>query len=166
MPNGDEQLLETLLNRSYVRTLIRIITARTGLPIFDEDLEQEALLRLLQAVRRIGHIQYPKAFAQKVVSDTVRDFWRQQRKYSRDAEELEVATYHREMESELDQRRLHALIRRSLSRLESRTQRAIALFYFEELSTHEVGRVLHLSHSATKMTLFRGREALRRTINL
>jgi len=70
---------EAMLNRPFVRSVIRFATRRTGSAIHDEDLEQEALLRILQAIHRRSRIEYPKALVVKIVRDTVADHWRQRR---------------------------------------------------------------------------------------
>src|SRR5687767_1062351 len=76
-PNSFQDILTSELAGAVIRGLMR----RTGSPLFDEDLEQEALLRILQATRRVGQIQYPKAFAVKIVQNTVQDYWRKRRRF-------------------------------------------------------------------------------------
>ena len=163
LAQGTEQIPESLLDRSYIRAVIRYATMRTGLPVLDEDLEQEAMLRVLRATQRIPHIKHPKAFVGKVVGDTVKDFWRKKRRL--ESPHLipdQCLSFQQSFESRLDQARSHAELRRCLDRLPSKVRRALELFYIQDCSVREVATALAVSHSAAKMTLLRGRQELRR----
>ena len=56
--------------------MLRAATRRTGLPVSDEDLEQEIALHALSAFRRLGHVTHPRALLMKIVRDKVHDYWR------------------------------------------------------------------------------------------
>jgi RNA polymerase sigma factor (sigma-70 family) len=160
---GDEQALESLLDRSYIRGVIRYATMRTGVPVLDEDLEQEAILRVLRAIQRIPHINHPKALVGKIVGDTVRDFWRKKRRLvNPNLIPDYLLSFEPSFESRLDRARSHYELHRCLDRLPSKVRRALELFYIQDCSVREVATALAVSPSAAKMTLLRGRQELRR----
>ena len=64
-----------------IRLLVRIATQRTGRPLHDEDLEQDATLKAVEAFRKQFDVRYPRAFLRKIVGDTVRDHWRRRRRW-------------------------------------------------------------------------------------
>jgi RNA polymerase sigma factor (sigma-70 family) len=164
---GDEQLLESLLDRSYIRSVIRYATMRTGFPVLDEDLEQEAMLRVLRAIQRIPHINHPKAFVGKIVGDTVRDFWRKKRRpESPNLIPGQFLSFQQSFESRLDRKRSHDELHRCLHRLPRKVRLALELYYIQDCPVREVATALAVSHSAAKMTLLRGRQELRRMMKI
>ena len=67
------------LNVAEIRALVHLVTRRTGLPVHDEDLEQEVALHAVEAFRRIERVAHPRALLAKIVVDTVGDYWRRRR---------------------------------------------------------------------------------------
>jgi RNA polymerase sigma factor (sigma-70 family) len=153
------------VNLAEVRHLVRIVTTRTGNPIFDEDLAQEAAVRALEAIRRTGHVQHPRAFLMKIVSDTVRDYWRSRRR-SEDLESIDprLLSLQPGIEDELDRRSRAALLGTALQRLSPSKRRLIALFYNDGLTTGQIARLQKKSVSAVKMELMRARRQLARIV--
>src|SRR6185295_548019 len=64
---------------SEIRSLIRLVTQRTGTPVYDDDLTQEVTLKVMEACRKRGTIHHPRAFVMKIVRDAVHDYWRRRR---------------------------------------------------------------------------------------
>ena len=161
----DPDRAETLLSIPFVRSAIRFATLRTGSVVYDEDLEQEALLRILQAIRRTSQIAYPKALVIKIVRDAVADHWRH-RRWSEDIHSIpEHFLSHRPaFEDNIDDRRRLRLIHEALARLSPRKRETIELFYLMEHSVGDISRRLCSSPSAVKMTLLRGRQELRQMV--
>ena len=58
-----------------IRVMVRAATQKTGAPLHDDDLEQEASLRAVEAFRR-RDVKHPRAFLMKIIHDTVSDHWR------------------------------------------------------------------------------------------
>jgi len=138
---------------------------RTGFPVPDEDLEQEAMLRVLRAIRRVPLVKCPRAFVAKIVNDTVADFWRQKRRIeSLDSIPDQLLSYQTPYEKCLDRARRCDELHSCLRRLPQKIRTAIELFYIEECSVSDLAATLQFSHSAAKMTLFRGRQRLRRML--
>jgi RNA polymerase sigma factor (sigma-70 family) len=160
---GDEQFAESFLDRPYIRAIIRYVTMCTGFPVLDEDLEQDAVLRVLRALRRVAHINHPKAFVEKIVGDTVKDFWRRKRRLENaNLIRSEILSNQQSFEDRLDRARRYEELHRCLDRLPSKVRRALELYYLQDCPVREVATALAVSHSAVKMTLLRGRQELRR----
>jgi RNA polymerase sigma-70 factor (ECF subfamily) len=144
-----------------IRAIVRMVTRRTGAPVHDEDLEQEAALRAVEAFRRTPDIRHPRAFLTKVVSDTVRDHWRRRRS----TEDLDAINESRFAESprfedDLDRRRRLDLLRRAVATLDAGKRSTLKMFYSEERSVGEIAALRGKSPSAVKMELLRARRAL------
>jgi RNA polymerase sigma-70 factor, ECF subfamily len=167
MPPPAQQITAIMPDRSVVKGMIVRISLRTGSPVFDEDLEQEALLRIWQALRRTDQIEHPKAFVAKIIKDTLATHWRNRRQF----EQIDSIPEHffsitPESEEKIDERRTVLRLCRALARLSPAKRETIELFYFSEYSVPEIARLHRSSASAVKMTLLRAREDLRRILHL
>src|SRR5262245_65633336 len=107
-----------IFNSAEFRRLIHIETPRTGNPLYDKDLAQEAALRALDAFRRAGQVQHPRAFLRKIVCDTVRDHWRHRQIPAEDIDAVDerLLSIHPQFEAELDRRRQRLALTSALSR--------------------------------------------------
>jgi RNA polymerase sigma-70 factor (ECF subfamily) len=144
-----------------IRVLVRIATQQTGVPLHDEDLEQDATLKAVEAFRRQLEVRYPRAFLRKIVRDAVRDHWRKRRA----TEQLEVVDESRfshtpSPEDELDRRHQAESLRHALGSIDARKRRTLDMFYVEERSVVEIARIQGKSVSAVKMDLLRARRRL------
>lgn len=144
-----------------IRLLVRLATRRTGWPLRDEDLEQDATLKAVEAFRKQFRVRYPHAFLRKIVCDTVRDHWRRRR-----PEERLSAVDERSLaecpcfEEKLDRQRRLDLLHRGLARLDPGKRTTLDLFYVEERPVAEIARLQNRSVSAVKMELLRARRLL------
>jgi RNA polymerase sigma-70 factor (ECF subfamily) len=149
-----------------IRLLVRIATQRTGRPLHDEDLEQDATLKAVEALRKQFEIRYPRAFLRKIVCDTVRDHWRRRRPpeglNAIDERHLAVAP---RFEERLDHQRQVALLRHGLAQLDPAKRATLDLFYLEERPVSEIARLQRKSISAVKMELLRARRLLARILS-
>jgi RNA polymerase sigma factor (sigma-70 family) len=149
------------INPADIRTLIHIVTRRTGPPLHDEDLEQDVALRALEAVQRLKQIAYPKALLMKIVRDTVHDHWRRRRtSEGLTGIDERFLAHMPELESEVDRRRLVDLVRRSIEQLPASKRLLIDLFYHQDYSVADIARLQARSLSAVKMDLARCRRML------
>ena len=148
-----------------VRAIVRSETKRTGGPLHDEDLEQDATLKAVEAFRRECEVRYPRAFLRKIVGDAVRDHWRR-RRVGEDldtVDEARVAVAPR-FEEEMDGRRRVERLRRGLAELDSKRRATIEAFYDEECSVIEIAERQRRSVSAVKMELLRARRQLAKIV--
>jgi RNA polymerase sigma factor (sigma-70 family) len=148
-----------------VRAIVRSETQRTGVPLHDEDLEQDATLKAVEAFRRECEVRYPRAFLRKIVGDAVRDHWRRRRV----GEDLETVDESRvaiapRFEEEMDERRRMELLRRGMAVLDARRRAILEAFYVKEFSVVEIAEWQGKSVSAVKMELLRTRRLLAKIV--
>src|SRR5688572_16848568 len=144
-----------------IRLLVRIATQRTGCPLHDEDLEQDATLKAVEAFRKQFEIRYPRALLRKIVGDTVRDHWRRRRPVEDlNAIDEKHLAEPAGLEERLDLQRRVALLRDGLARLDGAKRTILDLFYMEERKVSEIARLQKRSVSAVKMELLRARRLL------
>ena len=148
-----------------IRTMLRVATRRTGLPVRDEDLEQEIALHALCAFRRLGHVSHPRALLMKIVRDKVHDYWRRRHSFEHlDSVNESLATRSPELEVTIDIRRRLDLLDCALTRMPPHKRILLDLFYEHEISIPEIARLQNKSVSAVKMELRRTRQALARIV--
>lgn len=152
-------------NVAEIRALVHLVTKRTGIPLHDEDLEQEIALRALEAFRRIEQVTHPRALLMKIVYDTVRDHWRRRRS-SEDLERVDerLLSHAPTFESDIDRRRQLDLLRRAFDRLPVSKRAILDLFYTHGHSIAEIADLQGRSVSAVKMELSRSRRSLARIV--
>ena len=149
------------VNPIEVTQLIRFATKRTGTALFDEDLTQDACVRALEAFKRTDKIDYPRAFLMKVVSDTVRDYWRKKRPTENiDMLDERVLCFTPQFDLLIDRKRRLCRLHRSIRQLEPAKRHTIELFYIQNLSVRDIALLQKRSVSAVKMDLLRARKRL------
>jgi RNA polymerase sigma factor (sigma-70 family) len=148
-----------------VRAIVRSETKRTGVPLHDEDLEQDATLKAVEAFRRECVVRYPRAFLRKIVGDAVRDHWRR-RRVGEDLDTVDEArvSVSPRFEEEMDGRRRVELLRRGLAALDTGRRATLEAFYVEECSVVEIAERQGKSVSAVKMELLRSRRLLAKVV--
>lgn len=150
-----------------IRMMLRAATRRTGLPVSDEDLEQEIALHALSAFRRLGHVTHPRALLMKIVRDKVHDYWRRRHSFEQlDTVSERLTTSSPELEVTIDIRRRLDLLDCALKRLPPDKRILMELFYEHEVSIPKIAKLHNRSVSAVKMELRRSRQTLARTIRL
>jgi RNA polymerase sigma factor (sigma-70 family) len=144
-----------------IRLLVRIATQRTGRPLHDEDLEQDATLKAVEAFRKQFEVRHPRAFLRKIVCDAVRDHWRRRRR-AEGLNEIDEVHFAESpcFEERLDMQRRLALLRAGLAQLDAGKRTTLDLFYIEERPVSEIARLQKKSISAVKMELLRSRRLL------
>jgi RNA polymerase sigma factor (sigma-70 family) len=144
-----------------IRILVRAATRRTGVPVRDEDLEQDAALHAVEAFRRVRDVRQPRALLTKVVSDTVHDYWRRRRPFA-DLAEVDECQMARPpaFEDDLDRSRQLAILRQALKALDTGKRATIEMYYVEGRSIGEIASLRKKSASAVKMELMRARRVL------
>ena len=143
-----------------IRSLVRLATQRTGRPCHDEDLEQDATLKAVEAFRKQFEVRYPRAFLRKIVCDTVRDHWRRRRPAEDLNSVVETRAESPRLEERLDAERRLDLLRRGLAQLDTAKRSMLDLYYVEERTVAEIAGLQKRSVSAVKMELFRARRLL------
>jgi RNA polymerase sigma-70 factor (ECF subfamily) len=162
----DAEIGHMNIDPNEIQLLVRITTQRTGRPLHDEDLNQDATLKVVEAFRKQFEVRYPRAFLRKIVADAVSDYWR--RRHS--AEDLDGVDEWRlaelpSFEERLDAQRRVDRLRRALSQLDGAKRMTLDLFYMEERSVAEIAGLQNKSISAVKMDLLRARRTLARLMS-
>jgi RNA polymerase sigma factor (sigma-70 family) len=149
------------IDPSEIRVLVRLATRRTGTPFHDEDLEQDATLKVMEAFRRQIHVRHPRAFLRKIVADAVRDYWRRRRTTEElDAVDDALLAHTPQLEDKLDRQRQETLLRQAVRKLDPQKQKILELYYNQECSVAHIARIQKRSVSAVKMELLRSRRLL------
>jgi RNA polymerase sigma factor (sigma-70 family) len=149
------------IDPNEIHLLVRIATRRTGRVLHDEDLNQDATLKAVEAFRRQFEVKHPRAFLRKVVLDAVSDHWRRRRPAEdlSEVDESRLAEIPR-FEERLDAQRRLDLLRRAISQLDDGKKGLLDLFYMQELTVAEIASLRNKSVSAVKMELLRARRTL------
>ncbi len=157
--------------RFLSRTIIRLCPKDIGLDF--SDIEQEARLRLWNALQSESEIRNPASFLYRVALTTTLDAFRrikakreEQLRLAEDEDEDEVAPhafssdprYSPELEAERQQ--LVAKVRNALARLSDNRRRAVAL-YLEGFNSQEIADLLGWTEAKARNLLYRGRQDLR-----
>src|SRR5688500_6038882 len=127
------------IDPSEIRLLVRHATRRTGTPFHDEDLEQDATVKAMEAFRRQIEVRHPRAFLRKIVIDAVRDYWRK-RRTTEGLDAVDDARFAHTpcLEDELDRRRREALLRQAMRKLDPQKQKILELHYDQECSVAHI----------------------------
>lgn len=155
------------LNLADIRTMVHVVTRRTGTPVHDEDLEQEVALHAVTAFRRLDHVAHPRGLLMKIVHDTVRDYWRRRHSFEDlDSIDERFLAHIPDFELGIDVRRRLELLDRARGFLPQHKRTLLELFYTHDYSIPEIAQLHGKSISAIKMELLRCRQALARIVRL
>jgi RNA polymerase sigma-70 factor (ECF subfamily) len=153
--------IEDLLMPESARAMVRVVSLETGSATFDDDVAQEALLRTLMAVRRVGSVEHPYGFFMKIVRDTLYSHWRR-RRILLDLESLgeDRLSDGPSFDEDIDRRRRLERIYEAMDSLGAGQRELFELYYFQEYSIAEMAALIGKSPSAIKMGLLRGRDRI------
>lgn len=150
--------MEDVIGR-YQRSVYGLALAKTGNPADADDVFQETFLAYYQSGKEFRDEEHRKAWLLRTALNMSRRFtsstWRKKAAPLEEGEELQAQPFHLREENE---------VWAALQSLEEDYRMPIYLFYFEELSTQEIGKVLGLGSGAVRTRLSRGRERLRRLL--
>lgn len=141
------------------------IMARVRLREVAEDIVQEVFIKAWEKRTQFN----PKKGSLKnwiyaIALNAVRDHFR--RNKNRAVEELsENITGHEDIEGNTSNKQLHSLIMEQLHHLNTKEQELLSLRYMQELSVEEIGEVMHMKYSATKVALHRATKKLQDRCN-
>lgn len=157
--------------RTYSDMVYRIAYARTGNKEDAEDIYQEVFLRYIRKKPVFSSEEHAKAWLIKVSVNCARKFMGKRQKNAERSENLdevllvrendfltaeEVTVEEQYLEEERDEQ-LH----RELQKLDDDTRLLLHLYYFEEMKTKEIAKVLYKSETAVRVALSRARTKLR-----
>ena len=157
--------------REYSDMVYRIAFARTGNRTDADDIYQEVFLRFIRRKPEFRSDEHAKAWFIKVSVNCARKFMSKHQKNAETVGDwteimLQQETDSKAMEGVTVEEQFLADERKSelyreLQKLDSDTRLLLHLYYFEELKTREIARLLHKSESAVRVALSRARNKLR-----
>lgn len=157
--------------RTYSDMVYRIAYARTGNREDADDIYQEVFLRYIRRNPEFRSEEHAKAWFIKVSINCARKFMGKRQKNAETSGDLTDALLPKEndsgallgvtVEEQLLDKEKASQLHRELQKLDSDTRLLLHLFYFEELKTKEIARLLHKSESAVRVALSRARVKLK-----
>lgn len=157
--------------REYSDMVYRIAFARTGNRTDADDIYQEVFLRFIRRKPEFRSDEHAKAWFIKVSVNCARKFMSKHQKNAETVGDwteimLQQETDSKAMEGVTVEEQFLADERKSelyreLQKLDSDTRLLLHLYYFEELKTREIARLLHKSEAAVRVALSRARNKLR-----
>lgn len=148
--------MEEVISR-YRSTVYGLALAKTNSPADADDIFQEVFLAYCSSSRTFREEEHRKAWLLRTTLNLCRRLYRSARR--RDTVPLtgaeSVPAFQRPEESALWE---------ALCALEEKVRLPLYLYYFEELSTAEIAKVLAISPGAVRMRLSRGRAQLREAL--
>jgi len=157
--------------RTYSAMVYRIAYARTGNKEDADDIYQEVFLRYIRKKPVFFSEEHAKAWFIKVSINCARKFmgkWKKNAETSENWDEILLLQENDSLAAEgvtveeqylADER--DAQLHRELQKLDSDTRLLLHLYYFEEMKTKEIARLLHKSETAVRVALSRARTKLR-----
>ena len=146
--------MDQIIDR-YQNMVYGLALAKTNSPADADDVFQEVFLACFQSGKTFRDEEHRKAWLLRTTINICRrvtaSTWR--RKTVPLEEQQEVSVLFREPEENL--------VWEAVQKLEEKYRLPVYLFYFQELSTQEIAKVLGIRPGAVRMRLSRGREMLR-----
>ena len=140
------------LVRQYAPAVYRLAYARTGSRADAEDVMQEVFLRLVRAAPVFDSEEHAKAWLLRVASNCAADLFRLPwRRREVPLEEDLPAAESPEAGS----------VTEAVLSLPARYRLPVHLYYYEDLSVAEIGKIIGKSEGTVKSRLFRARRLLR-----
>lgn len=140
--------------RQYSHMVYRLAYARTGSRQDAEEIYQEVFLRYIQKQPVFQNETHQKAWFLRVTANCANSLWRSPWKRCTESLPEELAL---ETKEEID-------LSHALGKLPPAYREVIHLFYYEELSTREIGQLLHRKTSTVRTQLTRARAILKKLL--
>lgn len=141
-----------VLAQRYAQMVYRMAYARTGSKTDAEDVVQEVFLRLVRARPSFRDEEHGKAWLLRVAANCTNDLfrlpWRKREEPLRPSMAAEEGP---EFSGVLE----------AVLALPEKYRLVVHLYYYEELSTAEIGRIIGRSEGAVRSRLFRAKRMLR-----
>ena len=158
----DGMTVESVFDK-YCDTVYRLAYARVQNKFDAEDILQTVFLKLCREKCAFNDAEHLKAWLLKVCRNLYLNSLRRSKRITeldeRLADQSETA-----LEQIIRKEEYRALYH-AISLLNSSYKEVITLFYFEDLSVKDIALVTGKSETVVKVTLFRGREALKKILS-
>lgn len=160
--SGDADAFRILTDR-HARGLYRVAYRITGTMADAEDVTQEAFIRAYRQLATYDARAAVSTWLHRITVNCAVDFLRARRRKREqdDEKELEMAKTTHDPERGMD---IRAAVTRGMKTLTESERTAFVLRHFEGKSIEEIGRALGTKVNATKHTIFRAVQKLRREL--
>lgn len=164
---GDSDAFSLLVER-HSRSVFRLAYRITGNESDAEEVVQEAFLRAFREIKRYESRASFSTWICTIAANCAVDVVRRRKRFvSTDEDEDTVPVVVCEApgpDREANSRRIGALITKTMGQLSVQERTAFALRHYEGLPIESISRELGLSESATKQSIFRAVQKLRRVL--
>ncbi|MFL6448536.1 MAG: RNA polymerase sigma factor [Bryobacteraceae bacterium] len=133
-----------------------------------EDIRQETLVRVLEAVYTKKDLKHPErfgAFVNSVCNNVLLEHWRRKKTAGETLELTEQIDGGRNPESSAQIAQDASDLRRVLQKLHKRDRDLLRMIYWEERDRHEISRSTQTSVDHVRVMLHRAKRALRRYLD-
>jgi RNA polymerase sigma-70 factor (ECF subfamily) len=133
-----------------------------------DDIRQETLVRVLEAVYTKKDLKHPErfgAFVNSVCNNVLLEHWRRKKTAGETLEVTEQIDSRRDPESTAQLSQDITQLRKVLLKLHKRDRDLLRMIYWEECDRHEVSRITQTSADHVRVMLHRAKRALRRYLD-
>jgi RNA polymerase sigma-70 factor (ECF subfamily) len=164
---GERQVVDIETLEPY-RPLVRKVVSRRVPPLHVEDVVQETFRRAVSGLHKLRKQEALSAWLVRVAARAVADFHDRQsrgQEVSTGSETTEVITSeqaHDVFRYSYNKLMYKEIVRLLMERLDQDEKKILQLFYFDELSHHQVGEALGTSEQNVRVRLHRLRTRMRK----
>jgi RNA polymerase sigma-70 factor (family 1) len=161
LQNGDEYTFRRIFHLFNNRLCFLARTMLPDTPDMDEDIVQEAFIKLWERKEHFHNIDAVKGFLYLTVKNKCRDIYKHEKVVNRHKNSCKAMT-----EEQLDMQYIMEAevleeVRRALEKLPAGSRNVLDLSYFKGLKNEEVARKLDISVNTVKTHKLRGLRSLR-----
>lgn len=132
-----------------------------------EDVRQETLVRVLEAVYTKEELKHPErfgAFVNSVCNNVLLEYWRRLRSAGETLEQIEQIDGRRNPESAAQLAQEVRYLRKVMPKLQKRDRELLRMVYWDERDRIEISRTTELSADHLRVMLHRAKRSLRRCL--
>ena len=133
-----------------------------------QDVRQETLVRVLEAVYKRDELRHPErfgAFVNSVCNHVLHENWRRTKVKGETLESAVLVDGRRNPEAAAQLGEEMAKLRNALVRLQKRDRDLLRMIYWEETDRHDISKITHMSPDHVRVTLHRAKRALRKYLD-
>jgi RNA polymerase sigma-70 factor (ECF subfamily) len=162
---GDHDAFALLVER-HSRGVFRLAYRITGSESDAEEVVQEAFLRAFREIRRYESRASFSTWISTIAANFALDMIRRRKRWSSagDEDSIPIASEAPGPDRQAESERLGAVIERTMNTLTLQERTAFCLRHYEGFSIDQISRELGLSENATKQSIFRAVQKLRRAL--
>jgi RNA polymerase sigma-70 factor (ECF subfamily) len=160
---GDTDAFGLLVQR-HSRSVFRLAYRITSNETDAEEVVQEAFLRAFREIRRYESRASFSTWVGTIAANCALDVVRKRKRFVDSDEEVISICEAPSPEREANSRRMGEVIAKTMSQLSLQERTAFALRHYEGMAIEAISRELGLSENATKQSIFRAVQKLRRVL--